>query len=165
MVSWLRCLVSEAHRRTGRHVLYQFVVALQDGRGYSGSPGIPGHPGSPGVKGEQVSESLSSPVLSVVCCTHWVPLKRKLVKFILYCICSRLSLNRLENLPFVMSQEAPQTSPCLVFSRPLCFCFPLPKMEGAKESLQERFCGAAVNKWLNPSVTGDEWEHPRLLMI
>lgn len=46
-----------------------------------------------------------------------------------------------------------------------CFCFPLPKVEGAKEPLQECFCGVAVNKGLIPSLSGDEWECPRLLMM
>lgn len=43
--------------------------------------------------------------------------------------------------------------------------FPLPKVEGAKETLQECFCGVAVNKGLIPSLSGDEWECPRLLMM
>lgn len=72
MVSLLRYLVSEAHRRAGGHVLYQFVVALQDGRGYSGSPGMPGHPGSPGVKGEQVSERVCPPLCLVLCAVHTI---------------------------------------------------------------------------------------------
>lgn len=126
------------HWRT--RFLDRLVVVLQDGRGYSGSPGIPGHPGSPGVKGDQVSESLPR-----IGATHGAQLEEGVN-----------SLLRLQSARFKQVGECAlcdvtkfATDKPRVLPRSLT-CFSLAGSKSQKFLLSVFFCGTVANKGLNP---------------